>query len=169
MATIYSGVVGAPVTPFKTDGAVDYDTFVKQINFLIENNVRVIAQPMHIGESVSLTDAERRELAKVLASAVGRRVPTFVHVSHAGTDQAVALAEAAMKAGNTGVIMLPPYHWRAGQRALVEHFTAVADAAGGVSPHGSAVGYGSLAGLPLERAGDRVPRARRRACVGGRP
>lgn len=160
MATIYSGVVGAPVTPFKTDGAVDYDTFVKQINFLIENGARVLAHPMHIGESVSLTDAERRELARVLASAVGRRVPTFVHVSHAGTDQAVALAEAATKAGNTGVVMLPPYHWRAGQRALVEHFTAVADAAGGefIIANDPAAVQMEIGADTLEKLIDRIPR-----------
>jgi 4-hydroxy-tetrahydrodipicolinate synthase len=131
MATIYSGVVGTPVTPFKADGAVDYETFAKQINFLIENGVRVLAAPMHLGESHSLDEAERRELAKVLASACGRRVPTFVHVSTAGTEQAIALAEYATKVGNTGVVLLPPYHWRPGQRGLIEHFTAVADAAGG--------------------------------------
>ena len=75
MAAIYSGVVGAPVTPFKSNGEIDYETFAKQINFLIENGVRLIAHPMHIGESVNLTEAERKELAKVLASAAGRRVP----------------------------------------------------------------------------------------------
>ncbi len=131
MSSIYSGVAGAPVTPFNAKGAVDYDTFAKQINFLIENGVRLIAHPMQSGEAVSLTEAERRELAKVLASSVGRRVPTFVNVSHAGTDVAADLAAHATKFGNTGVAMMAPYHWRPGQRALVEHFTAVADAAGG--------------------------------------
>jgi 4-hydroxy-tetrahydrodipicolinate synthase len=131
MNTVYSGIVGAPVTPFKADNSVDYDTFAKQVNFLIENGVRLIAHPMHIGESVNLTDAERKELAKVLASAAGGRVPTFVHVSYAGTDLAIDLAKHATKVGNTGVVMMAPYHWRSGAHAIIEHFTAVNAAAGG--------------------------------------
>ena len=131
MSSVYSGVAGTPVTPYNSKGEIDYETFAKQINFLIENGVRQIAAPMLIGESVNLTESERRELAKVLASAAGRRVPTFVNVSHASTDIAMQMAEHAVKAGNTGVVIMAPYHWRAGQRALIEHFTAVADAARG--------------------------------------
>ncbi len=160
MSSIYSGVVGAPVTPFKPDGAVDYDTFVKQINFLIENGVRVIAHPMHIGESLNLGEAERRELAKALATAVGRRVPTFVHVSSASTDLAINLAEHAVKAGNSGVVMAAPYHWRAGQRALVEHFTAVADACAGelIICNDPAAVHADLGMDTLEKLIDRIPR-----------
>jgi 4-hydroxy-tetrahydrodipicolinate synthase len=131
MSAVYAGIVGAPVTPFKADNSVDYETFSKQINFLIENGVRLIAHPMHIGESVNLTDTERRELAKVLVSAAGGRVPTFVHVSHAGTDLATDLAKYSVKAGATGIVMMAPYHWRPGPRAIIEHFTSVAGAAGG--------------------------------------
>lgn len=159
MASIYAGVVGAPVTPFKSNGSVDYDTFAKQVNFLIENGVRLIAHPMHIGESVNMTDAERKELAKVLASAAGRRVPTFVHVSHAGTDLAIDLAEHATKVGNTGVVMMAPYHWRSGPRAIIEHFTAVTGAAGGeliVYNNPKAVNI-DLGMEVLEKLIDRIP------------
>jgi 4-hydroxy-tetrahydrodipicolinate synthase len=159
MSKIYSGIVGAPVTPFKANGEVDYDTFAKQINFLIENGVRLIAHSMHIGESLNLTEAERKELAKVLASAAGRRVPTFVHVSYAGTDLAIDLATHATKVGNAGVVMMAPYHWRSGQRAIIEHFTAVADAAGGeliVYNNPDAVQL-DLGTETLEKLIDRIP------------
>ena len=127
MSSIYAGIVGAPVTPFKADNSVDYDTFAKQVNFLIENEVRLIAHPMHIGESVNLTEAERRELARALVSAAAGRVPTFVHVSAAGTD----LAKHSVKAGATGIVLMAPYHWRSGPRAIVEHFVSVTNACGG--------------------------------------
>ena len=160
MSSIYSGVVGAPVTPFKSNGDVDYDTFTKQIDFLIESGVRLLAHPMHIGESLNLTDAERRELAKALATAAGRRVPTFVHVSSAGTELAATMAEQAVKAGNTGIVLMAPYHWRPGQRAIVEHFTTVADACGGeliVYNNPAAVGI-DLGVETLEKLIDRIPK-----------
>ena len=131
MTSSYAGIVGAPVTPFKSDNTVDYETFAKQVNFLVENGVSLIAHPMHIGESVNLADGERRELARVLVSAAAGRVPTFVHVSFAGTDLAMDLARHSVKAGATGIVLMAPYHWRSGPQAIVEHFVSVTEACGG--------------------------------------
>jgi 4-hydroxy-tetrahydrodipicolinate synthase len=131
MTSSYAGIVGAPVTPFKADNSVDFETFAKQVDFLVENGVSLIAHPMHIGESVNLTDSERRELARVLVSAAAGRVPTFVHVSFAGTDLAIDLARHSIKAGATGIVLMAPYHWRSGPQAIVEHFVSVTEACGG--------------------------------------
>lgn len=131
MTSSYAGIVGAPVTPFKSDNTVDYETFAKQVNFLVENGVSLVAHPMHIGESVNLTDGERRELARVLVNAAAGRVPTFVHVSFAGTDLAMDLARHSVKAGATGIVLMAPYHWRPGPQAIVEHFVSVTEACGG--------------------------------------
>jgi len=38
-------------------------------------------------------------------------VPTFIHVSHAGTRLAADLARHGTKAGATGVVLMAPYHW----------------------------------------------------------
>jgi len=127
----YAGIIGSPVTPFNPDNTVDFDTFEKQVNFLVESGARVLVHPMHIGESVNLTGDERRTLARVLVSAAGGRVPTFVHVSYAGTDLAVDLAQHSAKAGAAGVVLQAPYHWRAGPKAILEHFLSVTEACGG--------------------------------------
>jgi dihydrodipicolinate synthase/N-acetylneuraminate lyase len=122
----FSGIVGAPVTPFKEDNTVDYETFAKQLNFLIKNGVSLIAHPMHIGESINLTTEERKELARCLAETVGGRVPTFVHVSFGGTDQAADLARHSLKVGAAGVILMAPYHWRSSRDAIIDHYVTVA-------------------------------------------
>ncbi len=121
-----SGIVGAPITPFDKNNKVDYGTFAKQVNFLIKNGVSLIAHPMHIGESVSLTIEERKDLARCLAETAGGRVPTFVHVSFAGTDQSAALASHSVKVGATGIVLLAPYYWRSNREAMMDHFMTVA-------------------------------------------
>lgn len=131
MRKTYGGIIGSPVTPFKPDHSVDYDTFARQIEFMIASGAHVIAHPMHIGESVSLTEAERCALAEFFVRAVNGRVPAFVHVSYAGTDLAVAMAQHAARIGATGVVLMAPYFWKSGPDALIEHFAAVAAAAGG--------------------------------------
>jgi len=131
MKPTYTGIVGAPVTPFTSDNRLDLDTFAKQINFLVEAGVRLIAHPMHIGESVNMHTAERKDLMRVMVEAAAGRVPTFVHVSHAGTDLAIDLASHAARVGATGIVLMPPYHWRSGEGAVVEHFRASAEAGPG--------------------------------------
>ncbi len=126
MKNDFSGIVGAPVTPFTKDNKVDYDTFAKQVNFLIKNGASLIAHPMHIGESINMTIEERKELARILAQAAGGRVPTFVHVSFASTDQSTDLAEHSRKVGATGIVLLAPYYWRPNRDAIIDHFMTVA-------------------------------------------
>ncbi len=130
MTTKLAGIVGAPTTPFKL-GVVDYQTFARQIDFLIDSGVDALAHPMHIGESLNLRDQERRELARVLVQAAAGRVPTFVNVSYAGTDLSVDLATHCAKVGSTGIVLLAPYYWQPAPKDIIEHFVAATSAHGG--------------------------------------
>jgi len=131
MTSSMAGVVGAPVTPFNEDDSVDYETFARQIDFLINHGVVALAHPMHIGESPNLTDAERRNLATALVEASAGRVPTFVHVSSGGTKLSQELASHSAKVGASGIVLLAPYYWRSEEDELVEHFASVSNAHGG--------------------------------------
>ncbi|MBI2131857.1 MAG: dihydrodipicolinate synthase family protein [Candidatus Tectomicrobia bacterium] len=125
MKTYPKGIVGAPVTPFTPDGRVDLGTFAKQVNFLIERGVHLLAHPMHIGESLNLTGGEQRDLAKCLVDSARGRVPVYVNVSAGGTGLALDLARYCERIGATGVVLLPPYHWKPPKEAHIDHFMTV--------------------------------------------
>lgn len=125
-----SGIVAAMVTPFK-EGGVDYDTFAKQAEFLIQNGMDALAYPMHYGESLNLRVAEREECARIMVEVAAGRVPTFVNVSSAGTDLAADAARHAAKVGSTGIVLLPPYYWEPAPEQIIEHFVRVSSAHGG--------------------------------------
>jgi dihydrodipicolinate synthase/N-acetylneuraminate lyase len=122
------GVIGAPVTPFTGTNTVDLDMTERLCGFLIEHGVHALALPLHTGESLNLTAAERRSLIECAVRAAGGRVPVYAHVSLPGTDQVIELAQHAEKAGAAAVIVVTPYHWRPPRAALLAHFTAVAQA-----------------------------------------
>jgi 4-hydroxy-tetrahydrodipicolinate synthase len=122
------GVIGTPVTPFTEAGALDLATLERICDFLITRGVHGLALPMHTGESLNLTSAERNQLVEAAVSAAGGRVPVLAHVSLPGTDQVIELAQHAEKAGAAGVIVVTPYHWRPPRAALLAHYTAVARA-----------------------------------------
>jgi 4-hydroxy-tetrahydrodipicolinate synthase len=128
MAAGIKGVIGAPVTALSSTNAVDLDTVARTCDFLVAHGVHGLALPLHTGESLNLTGAERKSLVECAVSAAGGRVPVFAHVSLPGTDQVIELAQHAEKAGVAAVIVVTPYHWRPPRAALLAHFTAVAQA-----------------------------------------
>ncbi len=116
------GIMGAPTTAFHPAGGVDYDTFAKQVDFLIEQGFPFIAHPMHIGESLNLNESERKELARLLVDAAAGRVPVFVNVTASGPDNSIGLARHAEAAGATGIVVLSPYHWAPEEEAHLDYF-----------------------------------------------
>src|SRR5881409_195760 len=62
MSVFEPGLVHTPVTPFTRDNRIDYGTFAKLFEFHLRNGAGSLALPMHVGESVSLTDGEQRAL-----------------------------------------------------------------------------------------------------------
>ena len=122
------GVIAAPVTPFTADLKVDTGALERLCEFLIREGADGLALPMHTGESLNLTPAERTHLVQTAVATAAGRVPVLAHVSLAGTDQVIELAQHAERAGAAAVITITPYHWRPPPAALLAHFTAIARA-----------------------------------------
>jgi 4-hydroxy-tetrahydrodipicolinate synthase len=57
-------------------------------------------------------------------------MPIIANVSEAGTAIASSLAKHAARTGATAIIASVPYYWTPPQSMLVEHFTAIGEAAG---------------------------------------
>ena len=95
MATFKPGLVHVPVTPFKRDQSVDFDTYAKVLEFHLRSGADALALPMPQGEDLSLTDAEQRQVLEFALKQVNGRVPVIAHVSDAGTSIAVERARHA--------------------------------------------------------------------------
>jgi 4-hydroxy-tetrahydrodipicolinate synthase len=128
MASFKCGLTHAPVTPFKRDNSIDYDTYAKLLDFHVKNGADAIALPMPEGEDLSLTDAEQRQLLAFAVKQVKGRVPLIAHVSDAGTMIAVERVRYAEKIGVDAIVSHPPYFWHPKPAMVVEHIVAIASA-----------------------------------------
>lgn len=128
MADFSPGLVHTPVTPFARDGRIDYDAYAKLIEFHLRNGADALALPMHAGESVSLTDGERRELLKFAIGRVKGRAPVLAHASDSGTGIAAAFARYAEQAGAAAVVSTTPYYWTPPPAMVLEHFAQIGSA-----------------------------------------
>ena len=127
MNTFNFGLVPSLLTPFK-DGKIDYPTLEKLIELNIQQQVDGLAIPTHIGESVSITGIERKELFQFAVQTAKGRIPIIGNVSEAGTDLACDLARAAHDAGVSALYACVPYYWTPPESMLLEHFTKIGKA-----------------------------------------
>jgi 4-hydroxy-tetrahydrodipicolinate synthase len=119
------GLVHTPLTPFSADRQIDFEQYGWMIEFHLRHGAQALAVPMHVGESVSLTDEERRALIKFAVDCAGKRAPVIAHVSDAGTGIAAALARAAQDAGAAAIIATTPYYWTPPPAMILQHFVQI--------------------------------------------
>jgi 4-hydroxy-tetrahydrodipicolinate synthase len=125
MPAFQPGLVHLPVTPFLPDRSIDYDSLGRLIDFHIRNGADALALPTHAGESVSLTDSEKRALIAFAVRHIAGRKPLIAHVSEAGTAVAAALARHAQDAGAAAILATTPYYWTPPPEMILEHFAQI--------------------------------------------
>jgi 4-hydroxy-tetrahydrodipicolinate synthase len=123
--TFEPGLVHTPLTPFSSDRRIDFDIYAKSIEFHVRHGADALAVPMHCGESVSLTDAERRQVITFAVDHAAKRVPVIAHVSDAGTAIAAGLAKHAQAAGAAAIVATTPYYWTPPPAMVLEHFSQI--------------------------------------------
>ncbi len=119
-------VLTAIVTPFKNDGAVDYERFRELAQHLVENGSDGIVVAGTTGESPTLSDDERLELFRVAVDALGDGATVIAGTGTYSTAHSIHLTRAAHEIGVDGFLVVTPYYNKPPPRGIVEHFKAIA-------------------------------------------
>ena len=119
-------VLTATVTPFDTDGAVDYDRYRELCAFLVENGSDGVVVNGTTGEASTLSEEERTGLIRAALEAIGDRASVVAGTGTNSTEHSIHLTEQAQEAGAHAVLVVTPYYNKPPQRGIVEHFKAVA-------------------------------------------
>ncbi len=128
------GVIVATALPYAEDTDApaglrpDLDRYAEHCRWLVESGCRGVGPNGSLGEYSSLTDDERRAVAKAAIDAVGNDGVVVVGVHGAGAHQARYWAELAAEDGADGVLCLPPTMYRANRAEVIQHFEEVAAA-----------------------------------------
>ncbi|HET7033423.1 MAG TPA: dihydrodipicolinate synthase family protein [Casimicrobiaceae bacterium] len=129
----YIGIFPIAPTPFTDTGDIDVEGQRRVLDCMIDQGVDGICILANYSEQFLLTDAERSTLLDVCTGHVAGRVPIIATTSHFSTRIAVERGRAAAKSGAAMLMVMPPYHGatlRAEEKGIVEHYAAIADAAG---------------------------------------
>ncbi len=124
---MFGEVLTAIVTPFDQDGGVDLERFRALASHLVENGSDGLVVCGTTGESATLTDTEKYELWEAAVDLLGGRATVVAGTGTYDTAHSIRLTKRATEIGVDGLLIVTPYYSKPPQRAIVEHFKAIAD------------------------------------------
>ncbi len=122
----FGRLITAAVTPFHDDGSVDYDTFGRMVDGLIDAGNDAVVVTGTTGESPVLTETERMSLYREALSAANRRARVIAGTGGYNTSESIHLSRAAAEVGVDGLLQVTPYYNKPPQAGLFRHFQAIA-------------------------------------------
>jgi 4-hydroxy-tetrahydrodipicolinate synthase len=123
-----SGTGVALVTPFKKDGAVDYDALGKLIEFNIANGVQYFITLGTTGETPTLDKQEKFDIIQYTYQAVNNRVPVVVGIGGNNTKELQKDLETYPLDKAVAVLSASPYYSKPSQEGIYRHYKALAQA-----------------------------------------
>lgn len=132
MTTLFRGTGTALATPFHPDGAIDFESYGRLIDYQVDNGVEAVIACGSTGESATMSRQEKLEVIRFTVERVrahqGSRPLVIAGTGSNVTDETVDLTRDAADLEIDGVLLVSPYYNKPSQRGLLEHFTAIAEA-----------------------------------------
>ncbi len=123
-----TGSIPALVTPMLEDGAVDYASLRKLIDWHIDEGTDCIGVVGTTGESPTVNVEEHREIIRVSVEQAQGRVPIMAGCGANSTAEAIELAKFAKSVGADCQLQVVPYYNKPTQEGMYLHFKAIAEA-----------------------------------------
>lgn len=130
----FTGVIAAPLLPMHEDGAIDWATLERYMDWIAGQRPAAIAMNMDASEVIALEDDEQERVIEVCRAVIAARVPLLSGVVGGSTRAAARKAMRLRDAGAEGFAVFPPFPTFSGapvpEDMIVRYHRAIADAAG---------------------------------------
>lgn len=125
---IFKGLGIALVTPFASDGSVDYDVLKNLLDYQLKNGADFFCILATTGETPTLTKDEKQKIKELVVEKVGDKVPILIGCGGNNTADVVNELQTADFSGIDGILSVCPYYNKPSQEGLYQHFKAIAGA-----------------------------------------
>ena len=126
---MFSGSLVAIVTPMTAEGAVDWASWDRLLDFHLAEGTDGIVVAGTTGESPVLSLEETEELTRRAVARCRGKLKIIVGAGTHSTATTIARTRALSRLGVDGVMLVTPYYNKPPQEGLYRHFSAAADAA----------------------------------------
>ena len=124
---MFSGSIVALITPFNSDGEVDFESLKKLVDFHVEAGTDGIVAVGTTGESATLTIEEHVKVVNKTVEFAAGRVPVIAGTGANATHEAVTFSRLLNNSGIAGVLSVTPYYNKPTQEGLYQHYKAIAE------------------------------------------
>lgn len=122
------GTGTALITPFRTDGTVDFEALGRIVEQQIQGGTDYLVVLGTTGESATLSSSEKSDVIACIKEANGGRLPLVLGM---GGNNTAALTDSISQqdiSGFTALLSVSPYYNKPNQEGILRHYTAVANA-----------------------------------------
>ena len=123
------GCYTALITPFDSNGNVDYEAFERIINDQISAGIDGIVAVGTTGESPTLGMKDHSEVIRFAVKTAAGRCLVIAGTGANCTKEAIELTKQAHKDGADASLQVTPYYNKPTQEGLYQHIKAIADSA----------------------------------------
>ena len=125
---MFQGSIVALVTPMNPDGSIDYEGYLKLLDFHISNGSDGVVVVGTTGEAPTIDFDEHVSLIKEAVSFVDGKIPVIAGTGANSTKEAIFLTEQAKKYNADACLLVTPYYNKPNQKGLYAHYKAINDA-----------------------------------------
>ena len=123
------GSIVALITPFD-NGNLSEDSYIKLINYHLENGTNGVVPGGTTGESPTLSHNEHKKIIEIAVKECNRKIPVIAGTGSNSTDEAIELSKFAEKAGSDALLLVTPYYNKPTQEGLYQHYKKINDNVG---------------------------------------
>jgi 4-hydroxy-tetrahydrodipicolinate synthase len=126
--SIFRGTGVALVTPFTSNGYVDFKALGKLIDYVIEGGVNYLVALGTTAETPTLSSDEKKEVLKSVLNHAAGRVPVVCGMGGNNTAEVLENISSYDLSGISGLLSVAPYYNKPSQEGIYQHFKAIASA-----------------------------------------
>ncbi len=123
----FYGTGVAIVTPFNSDGSIDFRGLKDLINFQIEGGIEYLVSLGTTGESATLSNDEKKAVWEFTAEAADGRVPLVAGIGGNYTRSVIENIKSFNTAGYDAILSVCPYYNKPVQEGIYQHYRAIAE------------------------------------------
>ncbi len=122
---MFRGTGVAIVTPFNQDGSIDWTSFEKVINHIIDGRCEYLVVLGTTGESVTIHGKEKQEVFSFVNKINAGRVPLVAGIGGNDTHEVIEGFHNFDLHGYDAILSVSPYYNKPNQEGLFQHFKAL--------------------------------------------
>jgi 4-hydroxy-tetrahydrodipicolinate synthase len=130
MKVDWKGVFPAVTTQFREDLSLDLDATARHLQVLIDSGVSGLVMLGSLGENVSLTLDEKREVIRTALSVASGKIPVVGGVAELNSNSAAKWTRELESLGAQGAMVMPSMAFRPDREETMAHYRTVARSTG---------------------------------------